>query len=225
MSFVYALCAWDGRVKIGFSATPKRRIAAIKSINSQQISELMVVPGSRQHEKFLHQLLSAYHIKGEWFVACEEVMTAIERVKSGDWLGFVVRQKPQRSEWSIKAEKAARAVSNCEAFLDLPPRTDLTIWKFLYRPTEPLTGEYESLLREMIGKIGLVRQQLAALEEWASDELANSRDATPSLGMLDKIAEMRRKLNARVVASSEDQASTLAAELENCLANHRNKEP
>ena len=67
--FIYAVKC-DGRVKIGWSERPYLRFSKISSDAPAPCEFVGVVPGTREDEKAVHNLLAAHRVHSEWF-ACE----------------------------------------------------------------------------------------------------------------------------------------------------------
>lgn len=78
VQFVYFLGIND-RIKIGTSRKPLDRIADIIGFVPGKLNLLVVVAGTRQDEKRLHDRFSMYRTNGEWFVASKPVMLTITR--------------------------------------------------------------------------------------------------------------------------------------------------
>lgn len=69
--YVYFI-GYTDRIKIGHSITPKDRTAAF-----QPDQVLLVLPGTRAHEKALHALFKPHRIRGEWFHRDQELLDFI----------------------------------------------------------------------------------------------------------------------------------------------------
>ena len=57
-------------VKIGYSAKPMSRIAALQTANPSMLELLVIMPGTAVTEKELHSVFSEYHHLNEWY-RCE----------------------------------------------------------------------------------------------------------------------------------------------------------
>ena len=65
--FIYAIGDETGRVKIGWSQQPVRRLAKISSDCSSAVTLLGIVQATQSQEKEIHTLLSPWRINREWF--------------------------------------------------------------------------------------------------------------------------------------------------------------
>ncbi len=67
-SFVYVIGPpGSGRVKIGTSLNPQKRLKELQTGNPDRLEVLWAAPGGRDLESALHRTFSAYRIEGEWF--------------------------------------------------------------------------------------------------------------------------------------------------------------
>ncbi|MEU8617355.1 GIY-YIG nuclease family protein [Streptomyces sp. NPDC048623] len=57
----------SGRVKIGTSVNPSKRLKELQTGNPDRLEVLWTAPGGRELESALHQTFNAYRIEGEWF--------------------------------------------------------------------------------------------------------------------------------------------------------------
>ena len=73
----FVLC--DEYVKIGYSQDPQQRFAELQVGNPQELSLFARFPGSRETEHALHQSFSHSRIRGEWFMATDEIMDFVKR--------------------------------------------------------------------------------------------------------------------------------------------------
>ncbi len=65
--FVYAIGDGEGRVKIGWSADPLRRLNKINSDCPQAAILLGVIEATKKQEAEIHSLLNRWRLTGEWF--------------------------------------------------------------------------------------------------------------------------------------------------------------
>lgn len=84
-----------GRIKIGYTSQPERRLNDLRNSDMEQLSLIGSIDGGRALEKKIHALVSYYQIKGEWFRDCPEVRGVIDRAMRGE---FMVEEKPSRAE-------------------------------------------------------------------------------------------------------------------------------
>lgn len=73
--FVYAIGDGRGRVKIGWSQDPMRRIGKIASDCPSKVSLLGLIPATIEQEQQAHALLAPWRVNREWF-ALEGVVAA-----------------------------------------------------------------------------------------------------------------------------------------------------
>lgn len=69
----------EGKVKIGFSSNPQRRIAEIQTGCPFPVEILATEPGGSARESQLHRRFSHLHLNGEWFVLNDEVSRYIAK--------------------------------------------------------------------------------------------------------------------------------------------------
>lgn len=65
--FVYAIGDDGGRVKIGWSTNPLRRLTKLRSDCSRKVKLLGVIPATRQQEAQAHELFAAWRENREWY--------------------------------------------------------------------------------------------------------------------------------------------------------------
>lgn len=82
-SKVYFLTA-PGRIKIGHTARPERRLAQLKAADMEPLEVLAVVNGSRNDERRLHDMLEDHRLRGEWFTDNDQVRKVISGFISGE---------------------------------------------------------------------------------------------------------------------------------------------
>lgn len=92
--FIYFLQLGD-RVKIGVSHRPIRRLGDLTGSASASLKRLVVVIGSRNDERLLHQRFKSYRTGGEWFVASRPLLLAMSRCAAA---GHIVHEgEPERN--------------------------------------------------------------------------------------------------------------------------------
>jgi hypothetical protein len=69
-------------VKIGFSANPEDRLAALQTAHPRKLLLVGFMPGSLAEEKFLHEKFSHLRLNGEWFSISDDLMDYIEDLKA-----------------------------------------------------------------------------------------------------------------------------------------------
>lgn len=65
--------AADNAVKIGYSATPRTRLSALRAASSVPLRLLAVMPGPREVERAAHLRFASCCIGGEWFRVTDEI--------------------------------------------------------------------------------------------------------------------------------------------------------
>ena len=76
--FVYAISGGEGRVKIGWSSDPFRRLAKLRS-DCPAIAHLLgLVEATKQQEAAVHGLLAPWRIQREWFHLIGPVVSFVE---------------------------------------------------------------------------------------------------------------------------------------------------
>ena len=99
MSYVYAVRnIRSGSVKIGLSSDPLSRLGQIQSGNEDEIELVGCFHGSRSDERSVHEKISRFHMRGEWFMG--EAMDEVGHL-------FVGSHKPRRTsvDLSFRAPK------------------------------------------------------------------------------------------------------------------------
>lgn len=79
----FALECRSGSVKIGVTENLKRRLAAIRTNSPHEIVLLAQIPGDERLETYVHDSLSACHIRGEWYRFTPEMFSIIETLRAG----------------------------------------------------------------------------------------------------------------------------------------------
>jgi hypothetical protein len=64
-------------VKIGCSINPRKRLSSMQSGCPTELELVAVVPGDRDMESSLHDLLADCRVRGEWFELPEDMLKAI----------------------------------------------------------------------------------------------------------------------------------------------------
>lgn len=79
---VYFVSA-PGRIKIGFTRFPERRLVILRRDDMEELTVVAIIDGERNLEKKLHNLLKDHRLKGEWFADCPAVRQVIEEAVAG----------------------------------------------------------------------------------------------------------------------------------------------
>lgn len=56
-----------GPIKIGYSDTPEYRLGSIQTGNPYELCVIGAIPGKQKDERYWHNKLGGYRLKGEWF--------------------------------------------------------------------------------------------------------------------------------------------------------------
>lgn len=78
LSHVYFVRVGE-RIKIGVSRNAISRVQEIAGHLPYGISHVLIVPGTRQDERRLHERFRRYRTRGEWFRACAALQLTITR--------------------------------------------------------------------------------------------------------------------------------------------------
>jgi len=78
IGYVYAINDHEGRVKIGWSNNPVRRLSEINVVRATRASLYGFVAATRAQEAELHDLLTPWHVSGEWFRLEGPVLAFVE---------------------------------------------------------------------------------------------------------------------------------------------------
>lgn len=81
---VYFVSA-PGRVKIGFTCRPEKRLKDLQKGDMETLSVIAIIDGSRFLEKTLHHILQPHRLRGEWFADCAEVRAEIDSAIAGKY--------------------------------------------------------------------------------------------------------------------------------------------
>lgn len=65
--YVYFIQRESGPVKIGFSCSPKARLASLRTSSSEHLDLLFAVTGDMSHEANIHRRFAHLNLSGEWF--------------------------------------------------------------------------------------------------------------------------------------------------------------
>lgn len=80
-----------GRIKVGISTDVEKRLEVLRCASGDTLTLLASINGSWHLERYIHKLLGAYRLQGEWFTDCDEVRSLMKTVvKDGPHaIGFV----------------------------------------------------------------------------------------------------------------------------------------
>lgn len=175
---VYFVASKAGVIKIGWSANAEKRVQSLQTTTHEPLEVLLIVEGDRSHERHAHRVLGVHRVRGEWFEDCTDVRQYIERVRTGDWVGYTPPKKTEPGEHEQTCIWAADIIRKCAAFADIhnayechsPNAPDYTkqFWgvsnktlhKFSYRDKEARVSEYMDLLRAVEVAANHIRSML-----------------------------------------------------------------
>jgi hypothetical protein len=81
-SFVYFFQRGeDGPIKIGFATNPDSRKAQMQTALAEKLNTLLVIPGTRKTETYLHRKFDALRLMGEWFEPDDELIDFIRQIR------------------------------------------------------------------------------------------------------------------------------------------------
>lgn len=184
--FVYFIKSASGTMKIGWSADPAKRLQSLQGASSEGLELIGTVPGTREHERFIHKMLAKHCIGGEWFSANDKVREFVAGILGGDWFSFVPADKIEPSNYQAIAIGCAKIINRCAMLCGINSekekpdfdRTDylwgvkhFTLWKYLYRPLEPMAAEYNELLHGVLIAVEASRKELDSAEAFAKNIL------------------------------------------------------
>ena len=70
------------KIKIGYSSKPSRRLKNLQTANTENLTLLKKVSGSRLQESFLHDYFSGDRIEGDLFLPCDSLTSLINSNKT-----------------------------------------------------------------------------------------------------------------------------------------------
>lgn len=78
-----------GRVKIGYSENPQRRLAALQTACPAKLELVRVFAGEKRDEAALHDRFAKHRVQGEWFAETPVILAlgqgADAQVEPGEW--------------------------------------------------------------------------------------------------------------------------------------------
>ena len=90
--------ASEEAIKIGCSKNPEMRLGELQVGAEQDLVLLATVDGNRQSELDLHRRFAHLRLRGEWFMADQELLDFIGNLQSGT--APLAATRPQRDEFS-----------------------------------------------------------------------------------------------------------------------------
>lgn len=74
----------NGPIKVGHAANPLHRLASLQTGNPRELRLVGSIPGGAKDEKRIHEWLSPWWIRGEWFHPDPEVLRAASGQEEAD---------------------------------------------------------------------------------------------------------------------------------------------
>ncbi len=96
---VYFVSA-PGRIKIGFTTKPEKRLVVLRRADMEELSVIAIIEGSRALERKLHILVDKHRLRGEWFTDCAEVREVIADAVAGKH-AIIAAPKPPAADFAI----------------------------------------------------------------------------------------------------------------------------
>lgn len=78
--FIQGLCG--GAIKIGYSASPEKRLKELQTGYPDTLTILLMIPGSESTEATFHRQFDASRLKGEWFRPDDYLIEQIKELKA-----------------------------------------------------------------------------------------------------------------------------------------------
>jgi hypothetical protein len=96
MSGTIYFVAAPGRIKIGYTCQPEKRLKNLRQADVQELTVIATVPGNRPLEHAVLARLDAHRLKGEWFKDCAEVWEVMSAVVDGhpETVGVIPADRP-----------------------------------------------------------------------------------------------------------------------------------
>ena len=141
-------------------------------------------------------------MRGEWYADTNEVRAVIGLVSRNE-LPDIEHWRAGEKELSQDIRdcmRAAQTIVACGSVFGLCGHKEIAkhfdiplrhLFKFLYRPTEPMMGEYLALMEGCMSAVAEAKQQLDEMAEFAAKILTDHEDG------LKRTAEIEARLLAR----------------------------
>lgn len=79
-----------GPIKIGHSTFPPTRLITMQIWSYEELEIISQFAAPRKMEKDLHERFARYQIRGEWFLACDELVALAEGIRYGKSISDLV---------------------------------------------------------------------------------------------------------------------------------------
>jgi hypothetical protein len=80
-SFIYAVRAEDGAIKLGYTIDVERRRREFCKLDRGHVEVLGSTVGTMTEEQAIHRRLQAHRIEGEWYRPAAEVLEVVEWIR------------------------------------------------------------------------------------------------------------------------------------------------
>ena len=142
-----------GKIKIGYSETPKKRLRELQTGNDNKLVLIKSIKGNRDKESTLHEMFSHLRTNGEWFEPDDELLEFIKGTntktlegkffhtfidKQIEWQGYIISEPKndfflvQLFDW-ILGEPSNQKLVNIN---------DMLSWNF-YDSVEEMNDNYD----------------------------------------------------------------------------------
>ena len=79
---VYFIQSSDGRIKIGVSNHPEKRLASLQTGHAGELRLLATTPGDYRVERDWHARFAIHRLRGEWFYPAADLLEAIAALRN-----------------------------------------------------------------------------------------------------------------------------------------------
>lgn len=69
-------------IKIGYSTSPKSRLADLQTANATRLKLVATIPGDMRKERELHEHFAAHRLEGEWFALHDDLHAYVKGVRA-----------------------------------------------------------------------------------------------------------------------------------------------
>lgn len=105
MAVYFIRAETTGRVKIGWSNNPEKRLRGLQTGSAERLSLLRLTPGGVAEEAAFHKLFDHLWVDGEWFNYCDEMLTAQVEVTTENVIPISRKDDAARDEFNERARR------------------------------------------------------------------------------------------------------------------------
>lgn len=100
-------------VKVGYTSldSVESRVSSMQTGNPFKLEVVGTYDGTVSEERSLHELLSKYHVRGEWFRMCDEVMSIVSGYMSSEEKKKRLDEKNRRRAQNAVVAREAKVAS------------------------------------------------------------------------------------------------------------------